>query len=186
MTVLDGIQANAHPNSSDNEFGNSSAFYWSVSHNFINGIPELLSNITLSIIAANAPTYNTTCHSPTAEILYEYNPEFLLLTYGLGLLATLCCLAAGLYALQHNGVAMDSTFSEIAAATRNTALGQVLADEGHTVAARKSARYLEQRVRYGELVKEYGDGEDTLGPSKGERRAAFGLLGQVTRLKNDS
>lgn len=52
---------------------------------------------------------------------------------------------------------MESTFSDIAAATRNIALGQVLADEGHTVAARKSERYLKQRVRYGELVKEYGD-----------------------------
>ena len=68
---------------------------------------------------------------------------------------------------------MDTTFSEIVAATQNPALGQALANEGYSTAARKSAGYLEQRIMYGELVEEGGN-EDRSGLSKGERRAAFG------------
>ena len=137
------------------------------------------------MLASNEPTYNTTCHSTRTEVVYQYRPKFLVLTYGLGLLATLCCLAAGLYALQQNGVAMDSSFSEIVAATRNPALGQAFADEGHAMAAKKSAAYMKQKIMYGELVEEYGDDEDTLRWSNGERRAAFGLEGQVTMLKKN-
>lgn len=164
------------------------SFIWSVRKNFATAIPELLTNITLSMIAANAPTYNTTCVSNWPEIVYQYKPEFLILTYGLGLLATLCCLATGLHALKHNRVAMACTFSEMVAATQNPALGQALADEGHMMAARKSARYLEQRVMYGALVTEVGSGEieDTLEPGKDLGRAAFGFEGQVVRLKEGS
>ena len=107
-----------------------------------------------------------------------------MLIYGLGLLATLFSLAASLYALQDNGVAMDSTFSEIVAATQNAALSQVLPDEGHSIAARQSAKYLEQSIMYGELMKEDGDDEDTLSSPKGERRAAPGFQGQVIRYVN--
>ncbi len=66
------------------------------------------------------------------------------------------------------------TFSEMVAATRNPALGRALPDEGYTVGAKKSARCLEQRVMHGELMS---------GSSKSERRAAFGLQGQVSRPK---
>ena len=41
------------------------------------------------------------------------------------------------------GVAMDSTFSKIVTATRNTTLGQALADQSHTMAARMSSKNLE-------------------------------------------
>lgn len=94
-----------------------------------------------------------------------------------GLLTTLFSLAAGLYALQDNGVTMDSTFSEIVAATKNAALGQVLADEGHSVATRKLAKYLEQRIMYRDLLEEDGDDEDTFRSPKGGRGAAFGFQG---------
>lgn len=99
-----------------------------------------------------------------------------------GLLTTLFSLAAGLYALQDNGVTMDSTFSEIVAAAQNAALGQFLANEGHSVAARKSAKYLEKRIMYGDLLDEDGDDGDTLRSPKGGRGAAFGFQGQVTVL----
>ncbi len=161
-------------NESDSDPKVNDPFIWSVRSNFTTAIPDLLMNITLSMMAGNAPTYNTTCQSTQAGIFYQYKPKFLVLTYGLGLLATLCCLTAGLYALQDNEVVMDTTFSEMVAATRNSALGQALADEGQTIGARKSARYLKQRVMYGELMS---------GSSKSERRAAFGLQGQVSRLK---
>ena len=155
---------------------------WSVTSNFTTVIPELLTNITINIMAANRPTYNTTCNSTRTEIVYQYKSQYLLLTYGLGLLATLCCFAAGVCALRDNGVAMDTTFSEIVAATQNPALGQTLADEGYSTAARESAAYLEQRIMYGELVEEDGN-EDRSGSSKGERRAAFGLKGQVAKME---
>ena len=168
--------------------GTNLNFVWSVRRNFTAGMSKLLTDITLSLMATNVPTVNTTCQSTRTEIVYEYNPKFLLLTYGLGLFATLCSLAAGLYTLQDNGVAMDNTFSEIVAATRNPALDQALADEGYTMAARKSARYLEQKVMYGEIGKEHGDeyGDGSFGSVEGQKRAAFGLQGQVTRLRKRS
>lgn len=182
------IQLSSLVNVTVSHLGFLDSFIWSVRSSFMTAIPELLTNITLSMIAANAPTYNTTCLSTRTEIVYQYKPDFLILTYGLGLLATLCCLATGLHALQHNGVAKACTFSEIVAATQNPALGQALADEGHAMAARKSAIFLEQRVMYGELITEVGSGEveDTLKPEKGLGTAAFGFEGQVTRLKKRS
>ena len=155
---------------------------WSVTSNFTTAIPELLTNITLNIMATNRPTYNTTCRSTRPEIVYQYRSRYLLLTYGLGFLATLCCFAAGVYALRDNGVAMDTTFSEIVAATQNPVLGQTLADEGYSRVARESAGYLEQRIMYGELVEEDGN-EDRSKLSKGERRAAFGLQGQIAKME---
>ena len=155
---------------------------WSITSNFPAAIPGLLTNITLNIMATNRPTYNTTCNSTRTEIVYQYKSQYLLLTYGLGFLATLCCFAAGVYALRDNGVAMDSTFSEIVAATQNPTLGQALANEGYSTATRESAAYLEQRVKYGELVEEDGN-EDGSRLSKGERRAAFGLQGQIAEME---
>ena len=155
---------------------------WSVTSNFTAAIPELLTNITLNMMATNQPTYNTTCNSTRTEIVYQYRSQYLLLTYGLGFLATLCCFAAGVYALRDNGVAMDTTFSEIVAATQNPALGRALAQEGYSTAARESAAFLEQRIMYGELVEEDGN-EDGSGLSKGERRAAFGLQGQIAKME---
>lgn len=51
------------------------AFLWSVTSNFTTGIPDLLTNITLNMLAANAPTYNTTCQSTRTEIVYQYNQD---------------------------------------------------------------------------------------------------------------
>ena len=42
---------------------------WSVTSNFTTAIPELLTNITLNIMATNRPTYNTTCNSTRTEIV---------------------------------------------------------------------------------------------------------------------
>ena len=155
---------------------------WSVTSNFTAAIPELLTNVTLNIMAMNRPTCNTTCNSTRTEIVYQYRSQYLLLTYGLGLLATLCCFAAGVYALRDSGVAMDTFFSEIVAATQNPTLKQALANEGYSTAAKESAAYLEQRIMYGELVEEDGN-EDRSGLSKGERRAAFGLQGQIAKME---
>ena len=44
---------------------------WSVTSNFTTAIPELLTNITLNIMATNRPTYNTTCTSIRPEIVYQ-------------------------------------------------------------------------------------------------------------------
>ena len=154
---------------------------WLVTSNFTTAIPELLTNITLNIMATNRPTYKTTCNSTWTEIVYQYRSQYHLLTYGLGFLSTLCCFAAGVYALQDNGVAMECTFSEIVAATQNPALGQALANEGYSRAARESAAYLEQRIMYGELVEE-DENEGRSGLSNGVSRAAFGLQGQFAKM----
>ena len=77
---------------------------------------------------------------------------------------------------------MECTFSEIVAATQNPALGQALAKEGYSTAARKSAAFLEQRIMYGELVEE-DENQDRSGLSKGVRRAAFGLQGQIVKME---
>jgi hypothetical protein len=53
---------------------------------------------------------------------YEYNPLYLLLSYGLAVIFTVFSSALGLHAVNTNGVIHSSAFSAIVATTRNQAL----------------------------------------------------------------
>lgn len=156
-------------------------YSWVVEKPFLTAIPELFTNITLSTLSISKTRADTICTSTLTQIVYDYRPLYLVLTYGLGLLATLLCIILGIITLRTNGSVANSSFSQIVRATGNPALHQVLDDRSQ---GPKSS--LEQRIMYGETV--VGDGLLRNGsepkPST-QGKAAFGLQGQVIKLRRN-
>lgn len=156
-------------------------YSWIVEKPFLTAIPELFTNITLSTLSISSTRANTICTSSPTQVVYNYRPLYLVLTYGLGLLATLLCIVLGIITLRANGSVANSSFSHIVRATGNPALHRVLDDRCHGL---KSS--LEHKIMYGEtvvgdsLLKNWSEPKTST-----QGKAAFGLQGQVMRLRRN-
>ncbi|KXG45552.1 uncharacterized protein PGRI_033190 [Penicillium griseofulvum] len=138
------------------------------------GVPELMQNITLSVMGRNTPTSTTECTSFQTELVYHYSPLWLLVPYFVGFGLSFLCASIGLYTLVADGVPVEDNFSQILVTTRNPALDEIC---GGLCLTSNQGEYLkEQRIRFGELIREDG-------LSSGVCHAAFGLEGQTVPIQ---
>ena len=138
-------------------------------------LEDLSHNFTMSLFASAvlAPAKHTTVPVTFTYPLnyYVYNAFDLWLTYGIGLGATLLCMALGLRAYWINGYSASTSFSSVLLTTRNRDLDELA--RGHEIGAQPPARELrEARLRFGLLCER-----------DGTAHAAFGLEGTTKVLK---
>ncbi|KAL2817972.1 hypothetical protein BDW59DRAFT_165679 [Aspergillus cavernicola] len=143
------------------------------------GIPELMQNITLSVMGGNRPSVRVNCTSLETELVYQYRPLWLLVSYLAGFGISVLCVGLGLYSLMINGLPIEDSFSQILVTTRNPALHEV--SRGHCLSSKPAKRLKAHRVKFGELKKldEHDRGDDGCGSG----HAAFGLEGQVIPIR---
>ncbi|KAJ5436852.1 hypothetical protein N7445_007737 [Penicillium cf. griseofulvum] len=135
------------------------------------GIPELMQNITLSVMGTNNPTSTTECTSFQTELVYRYSPLWLLVPYFVGSGLSFLCVSIGFYTLVADGVPVEDNFSQILVTTRNPALDEI--SGGLCLTSNQGEQLKEQKIRFGELIREDGRG------NCGVYHAAFGLEGQT-------
>jgi hypothetical protein len=138
------------------------------------GVPELMQNITLSVMGRNTPTSTTECTSFQTELVYRYSPLWLLVPYFVGFGLSFLCASIGLYTLLADGVPVEDNFSQILVTTRNPALDEI--SGGICLTSNQAEHLKEQRIRFGELIREDG-------LSSGVCHAAFGLEGQTVPIQ---
>lgn len=113
--------------------------------------------------------------------IYEYDAFLLLLSYGLGILATAIVLCIGLWALYYNGVAHSNSFTEIIATTRNVELDELC--NGNSLGAIAEDKKMKRlRLRFGALI---ADADNVLvgGKVVQANHVAFGKAEGVVRLR---
>jgi hypothetical protein len=143
-------------------------------------IEDLSNNITISYLSSSEltnsdTTFRSLITSDTVNV-YLYRPLFLLLSYGIGLLAVIISVLIGLYSVHVNGVSHSNVFSSIIATTRNKDLDILMS--GASLGAAPLAEDIKgTRLKFGPLVgKEENEKVD---------HVAFGIEGTVGILKRD-
>jgi len=142
---------------------------------------ELLTNVTLSSMALgiwNRPTLvNTTQYQNT----YRFSqPLALVLPYSLCLGLGVVMVALELYSLHQNRVAVaDGDFLQIAmASSGSTVMTDLFVKQGLTTPAHVSEELKQLQVRYGELVPNKVNSQDSL-----QRRFGFGTVEEILAMK---
>lgn len=157
---------------------NESTSSFSLTKDLKSGIPELMRNITLSVMGTNNATSSTVCTSYTDELVYKYSPVWLLVPYFVGFFLSVLCAALGMYAIFVDGVSVEDGFSQILVTTRNPILDET--SEGVCLTSSEAKELKEQRVRFGELLYREGHAQEGSG---GTGHAAFGLEGQTAPIQ---
>lgn len=88
-------------------------------------VEQLMSNVTLSLVAQNLNKTNTIpteCTNHISRTIFKYNPTTLLATYGSGLTVCFITLVLGLSSLYSNGFGGNTGFATWLEATRNPEL----------------------------------------------------------------
>lgn len=94
---------------------------------------------------------NTTCHVNKQELLWNYRPLWLVLSYSLAVAGMLCAVIMGVFAYKWNGYGTDLSFSSILVTTRNKALDDV--SDGSCLGNTPLPKHITQeRLRFGELT----------------------------------
>lgn len=152
---------------------------WIVNKPLLTGLPELFTNLTLSLLSVNPPSLNTVCASTQSANVYDYAAKWLSLTYALGFATTVCCIGLGIHAVSDNRFVTGNLFSQILAATRNPGLDRVLqAAKRDGVLDLGDQDFLKQRLLYGTLSPDPQGGIR----ADAKDRAAFGSEDQVVML----
>ncbi|KAK0647103.1 hypothetical protein B0T16DRAFT_458965 [Cercophora newfieldiana] len=154
---------------------------------FPRALETSFANLVLSLLSEPkfSPVFNTSrpCTVRSRIQQWQYEPFWLGVSYGIGAVAALVCIAAGAYAFVSNRYGVDTMlFSTILAVTRNNPELDRLMDGYSLGRAPLPERVLRQRLRFGditELVVKGGDGKGGRGGgiSTGVqvvRRAGFG------------
>ncbi|KAI9644752.1 hypothetical protein NHQ30_006779 [Ciborinia camelliae] len=173
-TILAGdtIDANNGQNSS----------LWFLNRDLLTGIPELLTNLTISTLAFSPITTTTPCSSRTEMLVYYYNPNLLLIPYSIALILSLISFAAGVYVLKKTGIRTGEIFSQILVTTRNPFLDEIA--KGHSLSSADADEMKNYKLRLGKLKRLHEEDSGVGIETEGERAgyAAFGLAEQVDRL----
>ena len=131
-------------------------------------IPELSSNITLSLISnpllSSSELTNVTTITPTN--IYVYQPQNVFIAYGIAVIFALLANVLGLFAYFSNGVSHDNSFSSIVCTTRDIHLSKLNAHE------RLGALPLEKKVGRTKMKFDVGDMAEA---GRGGGRWGFGI-----------
>ncbi|CAG8978022.1 hypothetical protein HYALB_00000692, partial [Hymenoscyphus albidus] len=131
------------------------------------GIPELLTNLTLSTLAFSPMNTTTTCSASTEILAYYYNPKLLLIPYSVALLLSLIALAAGVWVLKRTGMRTGEIFSQILVTTRNLLLDELA--RGSSLSSAEAEVLMQQKLMFGELKHNEHDtrtGHAAFGPAE--------------------
>jgi hypothetical protein len=90
----------------------------------------------------------------TDEIIYVYNRQNLLISYGAAAFVSLLAIVAGFYAIHENGVVHSTTFSSLIATTRNPTLDHIFESES-LGALPMPKEILRHKVRFGLLSSKF-------------------------------
>ncbi|KAF7854219.1 hypothetical protein EAF04_010516 [Stromatinia cepivora] len=161
--------------------GQSSSI-WILNRDLITGIPELLTNLTISTLAISPLSTNTNCSSSTVALVYLYNPRLLLIPYSIAFFLSLIAFIAGVCVLKITGMRTGGVFSQILVTTRNPFLDEITRD--HSFSSADADAMKNYKLRLGKLKRRHGVDSSCRDGNNGERagHAAFGLAEQVNRL----
>jgi hypothetical protein len=152
---------------------------WFVNQDLLTGVPQLLTNLTLSTIALSPLNKTTTCFAHTEQLVYYYNPKLLLIPYSIALLLCLIALTAGIWALWKSGVRTGEIFSQILVTTRNPFLDEIA--RGNSLSSAGAKELKDQKLKFGAL-KSLNDGETDHTDGEGTGHATFGAANQIGEL----
>jgi hypothetical protein len=155
------------------------AALWFINKDLQTGIPELLTNLTLSTLALSPVRITTTCSTSTEQLVYYYDPKLLLIPYFIALLLCLVAFTAGTWVLRKTGVRTGEIFSQILVTTRNPFLDEI--SRGNSLSSAGANVLKEQELMFGEL-KHFEDGDGDHVDRGGTGHAAFGSAEQVVKL----
>lgn len=122
-------------------------------------IEELSVNTSLSLMSD--PGYcipiKTIANYITAETVYKYKPENLLISYGVMLLCTLAIIVVGIDSFRRNGTTYDNLVSTIGASMQNVEMAEVLQNKDIGIPGYDS-QVMKVRLRLGTYCKKEEDG----------------------------
>ncbi|CAG8959003.1 hypothetical protein HYFRA_00012162 [Hymenoscyphus fraxineus] len=150
----------------DANYGTASSL-WFINRDLGAGIPELLTNLTLSTLAFSPMNTTTTCSASTEILAYYYNPKLLLIPYSVALLLSLIALAAGVWVLRRTGMPTGQIFSQILVTTRNPLLDELA--RGSSLSSADAEALMQQKLMFGELKHNEHDtrtGHAAFGPAE--------------------
>lgn len=145
--------------------------------NFPAAVEEEFAAIILSLLSdsslASRTNISTPCDVTATELVWNYKPFWLVLSYSLAVGSMCVAAVMGAAAFRRNGYSADMSFSSIVATTRNTDL-DVLAEGISLGYSPLPKRFQSKRLRFGELGGEMAGGV---------AHTAFGLEDNVTAIK---
>lgn len=158
------------------------ASVWYVNRDLLTGIPELLTNLTISTLAISPLNRTENCSTSTIVLAYRYNPRQLLIPYSVALFLSLIAFIAGVCVLKITGMRTGDVFSQVLVTTRNPFLDEITRD--HPLSSAGADLMKNHKLQLGNLkhVSMGGNGDEAGKDSRGVRHAAFGLAEQVDKL----
>ena len=78
---------------------NETSSSFSLTKDLKSGIPELMQNITFSVMGTNNATSSALCTSYTDELVYKYSPIWLLVPYFVVFFLSVLCAGLGMHAV---------------------------------------------------------------------------------------
>ena len=118
-------------------------------------------------------TINTTCLASRTELIWNYRPLWLVLSYSLAVAGMLSAVVMGVLAYKWNGYGTDLGFSTILVTTRNKQLDQLV--EGSCLGNTPLPEHITQeRLRFGELRDSRANKVERL-----PKHTGFGLVWQA-------
>ncbi|KAH8670423.1 hypothetical protein BGZ60DRAFT_450516 [Tricladium varicosporioides] len=161
----------------------AAASLWFINRDLLTGVPELLTNLTLSTLAFSPINTATSCSASTERLVYYYNPNLLLIPYSIAVLLCLVAFTAGVWVLWKTGIRTGEIFSQILVTTRNPLLDEI--SRGNSLSSADSNALKEKKLMFGEL-KYFGNVDSSsLNTGAGSGRtghAAFGSAEQLLKL----
>ncbi|TEY35155.1 hypothetical protein BOTCAL_0603g00060 [Botryotinia calthae] len=156
---------------------------WFVNRDLLTGIPELLTNLTISTLAFSPENTSTSCLSSKETLVYYYNPNLLLIPYSIAFCLGLVSFLAGVFVLIQTGIRTGDIFSQILVTTRNPFLDEIA--RGHSLGSADADVMKDHKLRLGKLKRLHGENGDYSDGDYGRRaeHAAFGLAEQVNSLR---
>jgi hypothetical protein len=134
---------------------------------------EIILSIASDPIMQVYTTVNTTCLTSRTELIWNYRPLWLVLSYSLAVAGMLIAVIMGVLAYKWNGYGTDLGFSTILVTTRNKELDRVV--EGSCLGNTPLPEHITQeRLRFGELRNARAN--ETQGQPK---HTGFGIAGQA-------
>lgn len=158
----------------------------------LRAIEDLANNVTVSMLSASAltsleSTPRTLLTSNTIRV-YKYDPLYLFLSYGVGLLISLIVTITGMYSIYANKGTHLTSFSTIIAATRNPEL-DLLTFRSSTSDLKLESEVRKKKLRFGLLLDKKGeytrarDDKGSICELEEAAQLAFGFEGTVSKLE---
>lgn len=119
---------------------------------------EIVLSIASDPVMQSYELISTTCLASRTQLIWNYRPMWLVLSYSLAVAGMLCDVVMGVLAYKWNGYGTDLGFSSILVTTRNKALDEIV--EGSCLGNTPLPKHITQeRLRFGELRNSRGSQE---------------------------